>query len=258
MKKTFLILLIALTALFLFQTGGSAEVVDFENDLVLSDDGYSPGEEIPADPLVVTWLDTADKTGKSKLSFMVTNNSDEELDFAVAVVAESPLGTADKSLGKKKLAPDGIADFSVDSSALPVLSDTVVSTLSVRLTRKVGSKDVSSRSEERFYKHDLTLEKLDVYTSEELDTVLDGAILDIQLSADQETMKKDVKKTIGYVSDNSGGYKSKSLADSNLATYDDSGNLIGVVTWIGTGKKDFGPIDADLIESIRNKEDGNE
>jgi hypothetical protein len=187
-------------------------------------------DEFVPEPLAVTWTDGADDGAATALSFDVTNTSDVEIAFSIAVVALSAIGDARVAMGEATLASGEVEAYSLSATDLPVRSDKVVSQLFVQLTRGVvtpeGSQDVTALEAGRFYRHDATLGTVRTFTERALLDDLGGVTSRLPLGSEKD-LTVAANAAIGDVADGDGGFAAVTAAESGAILRNDSGRIVG-------------------------------
>jgi hypothetical protein len=192
-----------------------------------------PTDDSTPEDLEVKWTDSAEAEPVSKLAFTVTNRTESKIKFQVAVVADGVIGNGEKKLGKHNLSAGETEEIEINSSVLPIRSDVSVSQISVKLTWTIdtpeGPREISQRRGDRFYKHLPGYMDVRVYTKEALLDELDGVIFSMPVEDAESLLATD--DIIGDVAGPK-GFKEVKKSESEIASYDEYGNLVSVTASI--------------------------
>jgi hypothetical protein len=212
MRRTTLFFALIATAALLAcgcDRGGDTVPLGGDPNALVGDEGESQAD-IEGDPgprpIEATWADAAGEAESSFVSFQVKNTTEGAIDYSVSLRAVSLVGEAEKPVGEGTLAAGESESYSVPADDLPVLSSSVVGSLSIRVRRTEpvpgGEREMVEDLATRFVLHAAGY----------------GAVRAYDEAAD----------VIGEVW-NGTGYAETAKEDSGLYLRDADGNVYGVV-----------------------------
>ena len=207
------------------------------------------------DPLEVVWDSFSSGSLLSGLSFTVTNNSEEEINYRVETRSDSVIGLATKIIGTYSLEAGGATTMTVNASDFPVRSSVVYSAGMVRVVRSktlwTGDEvEEPSRTKALYYKHDSEYENLVAYSFDSISEI-DGNLLTIENPDKEETFDL----VLGAMINEEGQYSEIMLRDSELAVKDEDNNLVGITGKVNIGVEDMTEIEEEVIQVYEDEED---
>jgi hypothetical protein len=201
------------------------------------------GDDSATEVFSVSWTDGAEISTVSKVSFTVTNiSNDEVISFYVSVLCRGLLGEAEKKAGTAELGPGESKSFKMSAAALPIRSAKVVSQMFVKVTRTVqqsdGEREVSMLVASRYVRHELGFAKVRAYTETQLESELGGVLFESELPSGETSAAALSGEVLGDKQQDGKKGVSVSLASSGLVDYDDAGNMLGIISEYSTGSAD--------------------
>ncbi|MCK9458047.1 MAG: hypothetical protein M0R80_00010 [Proteobacteria bacterium] len=214
-------------------------------------------EDPPPHPIEVEWTDGAASTDSPSVSFSLTNTTNAAIEYAVSLYSRSLVGEAERPIGEGEIWPGEGDSYVLNASELPVVSDKVVGSLSVRIRRiealPGGERAVVEDRATRFIVHSDGYSTVRAFDENKLREERDGVLVSLPLpkSGDVGSTEHDV---VGEVW-NGAGFTEKAKEDSGLLLRDEGGDVYAVInemkldSELPTEPIEAPPDEGDLVET---------